>query len=444
MELLDDLLARDLIQDSTDLDAFRARLAEGPITLYYGCDPSADSLHVGNLIGLVVLRRFQLAGHRPIALAGGATGMIGDPGGKSAERNLLADAELTANVDRIREQMGRFVDFDDPVAPAMLVDNRDWTAQISILEFLRDPGKFITVQQMMGKESVRSRLGGDQGLSYTEFSYMLLQANDFAHLAEIHDCELQIGGADQWGNISLGVDLTRRRLARHVHAFTWPLVTRSDGSKYGKTAGGETMWLGAHRMSPYAFYQGWMHLDDANVRRLLAQLTFLSLDEVDEVASAHEAVPEQREGQRRLAHEVTGLVHGTDAAVAAAEASAVLFGGDADAASEAALAMVAEEAGSTAVDRADLGGDGLSVVDVLVSTGLAGSKGEARRLLDQGGVSVNGTKFSSEDRITGGDFRYDSFALLRRGKKRWHVLRIGAPESPEKSAEEVDDTPASR
>ncbi|MEM8905342.1 MAG: tyrosine--tRNA ligase, partial [Actinomycetota bacterium] len=343
MDLFDDLLARGLIQDSTDRDALRARLAEGPVTVYYGCDPSADSLHVGNLIGLVVLRRFQLAGHRPIALAGGATGMIGDPGGKSAERNLLADAELTANVARIREQMARFIDFDDAEAPALLVDNRDWTAEMSVLEFLRDPGKFVTVQQMTGKESVRSRLGSEQGLSYTEFSYMLLQANDYAHLAEHEGCELQIGGADQWGNISLGVDLTRRRLGRHVHAFTWPLLTRADGSKYGKTAGGDTMWLGEQRMSPYAFFQGWMHIDDADVRRLLAQLTFLDLAEVDAVASEHEAEPGRRTGQRRLAQEVTTLVHGAAAAVAAAEASAILFGGDPTTASEAALQMVAGE-----------------------------------------------------------------------------------------------------
>lgn len=444
MELLDDLLARDLIQDSTDLDALRARMAEGPITLYYGCDPSADSLHVGNLIGLVVLRRFQLAGHRPIALAGGATGMIGDPGGKSAERNLLADAELTANVARIREQMARFIDFDDPAAPAVLVDNRDWTGDLPVLEFLRDPGKFVTVQQMMGKESVRSRLGSDQGLSYTEFSYMLLQANDFAHLAAVHDCELQIGGADQWGNISLGVDLTRRRLDRRVHALTWPLVTRSDGSKYGKTAGGETMWLGAHRMTPYAFYQGWMHLDDANVRRLLAQLTFLSLDEVGEIASAHEAEPHRREGQRRLAQEVTGLVHGPEAAAAAAEASAVLFGGEVVDASEAALEMVADEAGSTWFAPAELGGDGAELVEVLVTAGVAASKGEARRLLDQGGVRVNGRPAAPGQRLTSAEFRYDRFALLRRGKKQWHVLRTGSSDSSGKSADEVDDASASR
>jgi tyrosyl-tRNA synthetase len=210
---------------------------------------------------------------------------------------------------------------------------------------------------------VRARLDGEQGLSYTEFSYMLLQANDFAHLAEVHDCELQIGGGDQWGNISLGVDLTRRRLGRHVHAFTWPLVTRADGSKYGKTAGGETMWLGGHRMSPYAFFQGWMHLDDADVRRLLKQLTFLSVEEADEVADAHDAAPEQRTGQRRLAHEVTALVHGAEAATAAAEASGVLFGGDAEAASEAALEMVADEVGSTWLDAGAPGGDGTGMVE---------------------------------------------------------------------------------
>ncbi len=420
VELFDELVTRGLVQDSTDPDALRARLGEGPLSVYYGCDPTSDSLHVGNLIGLVTLRRFQMAGHRPIALAGGATGMIGDPGGRSDERNLLAAEELSANVEIIRRQMSRFVDFDDPETPAVLVDNRDWTTDIAALEFLRDPGKHVTIQQMLAKESVRSRLDAAQGLSFTEFSYMLLQANDYAHLAEVMGCELQIGGADQWGNIALGVDLTRRRLGRRVHGLTWPLLLRADGTKYGKTAGGETMWLGAHRLSPYAFFQGLMQTDDADVDRLLAQLTFLSMAEVDDITAEHRAAPHRRLGQRRLAAEVTALVHGHPAARAAAEASAVLFGAEPSEASPEALDVVAAEVGTVALSTDELT-SGVDAVEVAVRAWDL-SRSEARRLFTQGGVHLNGRPLGVDDHIDASALLGGRVGLLRRGKKRWSAL----------------------
>ncbi len=432
MDLLADLAARGLVHDHTDLDALRARLDAGPVTLYYGCDPTADSLHVGNMIGLLVLRRFQEAGHRPIALAGGATGMIGDPGGRSSERSLLDEDTLATNLLRIREQLARFVSFDHPDVPALLVDNRDWTEPLGVLDFLRDPGKHVTVNQMLAKESVRSRLAGEEGISYTEFSYMLLQANDYAWLAEHEDCELQIGGGDQWGNIALGVDLTRRRLGRRVHGLTWPLMVRSDGVKFGKTAGGDTLWLGAHRMLPYELFQAWMQVDDRDVRAFLLQLTMLSVDEAEEVAAQHADAPHRRLGQRRLAEEVTALVHGPEVTAAAAGATDVLFGGgDPAGAPPDTLDVVATAAPVTDLTTAELaggaGGDrsgGVDLADLMERTGLAASRGEARRLLDQGGVSVNGAVATPGAAVGPRDLLAGRYLLLRRGKRAFAVVRV--------------------
>jgi tyrosyl-tRNA synthetase len=283
--ILDDLEARGLVHDSTDRGELRRRMADGPITLYAGFDPTADSLHAGNLIGLLALRRFQLAGHRPIAVAGGATGMIGDPGGRSEERNLLDDDTLIHNLSCIQEQMARFLDFDPGPTQAELIDNREWTADQPLISFLRDVGKHFTVNQMIAKESVRSRLEGEAGISYTEFSYMLLQANDFAWLHAHRDCILQVGGSDQWGNITAGIDLIRRRAGASVHGLTWPLMTQSDGSKFGKTASG-AVWLGAHKLSPFRFFQYWMQCDDRDVEKFLLQLTLLPVDDVRVIAPA--------------------------------------------------------------------------------------------------------------------------------------------------------------
>ena len=313
MDLLADLDARGLIHDSTDRERLAARLASGPITLYHGIDPSADSLHTGNLIGLMMLRRFQLAGHRPIALAGGATGMIGDPGGRSEERNLLDEDTLRANVAAIKAQIARVLGDE---GEWQLVDNYEWTRDVPLLAFLRDVGKHVTVNQMMARESVRARLESEHGISFTEFSYMLLQANDYWWLHEHEGCELQIGGSDQWGNILSGVDLIRRRSGVAVHALCWPLLTAADGTKLGKTTGAR-IWLDPDRTSPFELFQHFVQTDDRQVRQLLLWLTLLPVEEIDEVVRRHEQAPQHREAQRLLAREVVTLVHGPDAAAGA-------------------------------------------------------------------------------------------------------------------------------
>src|SRR3984893_18469330 len=335
MDFLADLEARGLIQDSTDRDALRDRIQAGPVGVYYGCDPSADSLHVGNLIGLLVLRRFADAGHHPVALAGGATGMIGDPGGRSKERNLLDAETLARNTKRIADQLER-------ISRVLLVNNLGWTASLTLLDFLRDVGKHASVNQMIARESVKARLESEQGISFTEFSYQLLQANDYLHLSRNHGVEIQIGGSDQWGNLLAGVDLIRRADGKHVHAFTWPLLLRSDGKKFGKSEDG-AVWLAADRTSPYQFFQYWMNVADADLERFLLQLTLLPVDDCRAIAAAHAEAPHRRAGQRRLAREITTIVHGPEATAAAEEASAILFGGSPAGASTQALEFLATE-----------------------------------------------------------------------------------------------------
>jgi tyrosyl-tRNA synthetase len=420
MDLLADLEARGLVQDSTDRDALRARLAEGPITLYYGCDPTAASLQMGNLIGLLVLRRFADAGHNPIALAGGATGMIGDPGGRSSERNLLDADTLATNLAGIKRQIARIVGEEVP-----LVDNNAWTGELPLLAFLRDVGKHVTVNHMVAKESVKTRMTSEHGISYTEFSYMLLQANDYWWLHAHEGCELQIGGSDQWGNIVLGVDLIRRRERAHVHALSWPLLLRSDGQKFGKSAGGDTLWLDAGMTSPYQLFQYWMQVPDADVRRYLLQLTLLPVEECHAIADAHETAPEKREGQRHLARANVAIVHGPDAARAAEEASEILFGaGDPLLASEETFASIAGEVPTTLLRAA-----GAPVVDLLAETGLTKSKGEARRALEQGGVYVNGQPVVGLDAtVAEKDLLHGRWLLLRRGKRTYHPVQN--PSSP--------------
>ena len=420
MDILADLEARGLLRDSTDLDALAKRLAEGPITLYYGCDPTADSLHHGNLVGLLVCRRFLEAGHRAIALVGGATGMVGDPSGRSEERNLLDDDVLAYNVAAIKAQVSQILGDDGTWD---LVDNRDWTDGLPLLEFLRDVGKHVTVNTMLHKESVRARLGSEHGISFTEFSYMLLQAHDYLHLHQDRGCELQIGGSDQWGNIALGVDLCRRAAGATVHAFTWALIAKADGTKFGKTAEG-ALWLGAQRTSPYRFFQYWMQADDRDVAPWLRVFTFLSLEEIEALVAEHEQAPERRVAQRVLAREVTAIVHGPEEAAAAEEASAVLFGSDLTEVSEGALAAIAGEVPTSDVPRAEL--LGLPLTELLADrTSLASSRSDARRSLEQGGVYLNNRRVDEDRPVAEGELLFGSYVLLRKGKKSYHLVVAG-------------------
>jgi tyrosyl-tRNA synthetase len=408
MDFLADLEARGLIQDSTDRDALRARITAGQVGVYYGCDPSADSLQVGNLIGLLVLRRFADAGHRPVALAGGATGMIGDPGGRSKERNLLDTETLARNTKRIADQLER-------VSRVPLVNNLGWTGQLTLLDFLRDIGKHASVNQMIARESVKARLESEHGISFTEFSYQLLQANDYLHLSRNHGVEIQIGGSDQWGNLLAGVDLIRRADGKHVHAFTWPLLLRSDGKKFGKSEDG-AVWLAADRTSPYQFFQYWMNVADADIERFLLQLTLLPVEECLAVAAAHAEAPNRREGQRRLAREITTIVHGAEATAAAQEASAILFGGSPAGASAQALEFLATEVPASPFAA------GVTLAAALAATPLASSLSDARRTISQGAASVNGEVVPADRPLTDADLLYNRWLLLRKGKRNYHVL----------------------
>lgn len=418
MSLLADLDARGLLHDTTDRAALEARLSAGPIGVYVGFDPTADSLHAGNLLGQVMLRRFQLAGHRPVVLAGGATGMVGDPGGRSEERNLLDRETLAHNVACVKKQLERILDFDGPCA-ARLVDNADWTAPMSALDFLRDVGKHFTVNQMVAKESVRARMESEHGISYTEFSYMLLQANDFRHLCEHESVEMQMGGSDQWGNITAGIELIRRRTGKHAFGLTWPLLTRSDGAKMGKSVHG-ALWLDPDKTSPYQFRQYWIQLPDDDVERFLLQLTLRSVDDVAAIVAEHRAAPEKRIGQRALATDVTALVHGADAERAAAEAADVLFGGDPTRASRAALDAVAREVPSTTLSRAQLS----DLVAVLTTTQLAQSNSDARRTLGQKGFRANGQTIADDTDLSTVSLLAGEYLLLRRGKTQHHLVRV--------------------
>ena len=419
VDLITDLEARGLVHDSTDRAALRTRLDEGPITLYAGFDPTADSLHVGHLVPLLMLRRFQDAGHRPLALAGGATGLIGDPSGRSGERRLLDGAQVAANVEAIQPQLSRLLDFDGPAA-ATLVNNLDWTQEVRLLDFLREVGKHATVNQMVAKESVKARMESTEGISYTEFTYMLLQANDFHHLHVQRGCQLQVGGSDQWGNITAGIDLIRRRSGAAVHGFTVPLVTRADGTKFGKSEG-ENVWLDPQRTSPYRMFQYFVNADDRDVEPFLFQLTLVPTAEVHEVVAAHRADPRQRTGQRRLAQEMTSLVHGAAESYAAEAASAVLFGGSVLGVDVATRDTLAGVVPTTTVARDEVL-RGLDVVDLLVRTGVASSKGDARRTLEQGGCSVNGRRVDLDTIVGEADLLHDRYVLLRKGKRHYHLV----------------------
>jgi len=422
--ILEDLIARGLFQDSTDKEQMQKRLADSPITLYCGFDPTADSLHLGHLVPLLTLRRFQDAGHRPIALAGGATGMVGDPSGRSEERNLLDQNELSSNVAAVAAQLKSFLRFDaeskkDGTA-ALLVDNREWTVEVNILDFLRDVGKHVTVGTMLAKESVKARLSSDQGLSFTEFSYMLLQANDFFELHENYGCEMQIGGSDQWGNITAGIDMIRRRSSSTAYGLTVPLVTRSDGAKFGKTAEG-TVWLDPKRTLPYELHQYLINIDDRDVEKLLLQLTLVSVQEISELMNEHFKSPEERIAQQRLATEVCRLVHGDAEAEQAVLATRGLFGNDSDL--ENSLESLRGAIPETEVQVSELKKGNESLIDVLVLSGLCSSRGDARRTISAGGISVNGARQSNDAVSLPKEVLVDAeYVLIQKGKKNRHLL----------------------
>lgn len=426
MTILDDLRWRGLFADCTDLDALTQRIAQGPLTLYCGFDPTADSLHVGNLVPLLALRRFQLQGHHPIVLAGGATGMVGDPSGKSGERNLQTPAQVEHNIASIKAQLTKFLDFNTSANPARLVNNYDWTAPVSILEFLRDVGKHISVNAMIAKDSVRSRMDDrEAGISFTEFSYMLLQGFDFCHLRQSHQCELQIGATDQWGNITVGTELTRKKLGATVWGLVFPLLTKADGSKYGKTATG-TVWLDPKRTSPYRFYQFFVNSEDADAVKLLKTLTFLSSDEIGALETELKTNPGARVAQKTLAREMTALVHGPERLAGAIKASEVLFGGAIDGLSNEDFQDVVAEAPNVAVEKSKLEAAGTPLLDLLVLSQLCPSKGQARKDVEGGGIYVNNVRVNESSRaVTTNDLLFGHYVLLRKGKRTYAALKTG-------------------
>lgn len=426
MGIIEELEWRDLISDCTDWEGLQERLAKGPITLYCGFDPTADSLHVGSLVPLLALRRFQLCGHHPIAVAGGATGSIGDPSGKTAERQLLTHELLKANIEGVKVQLGSFMEFEGVENAAQLVDNADWTAPLSFLDVLRDIGKHFKVNAMVSKESVRARMEDrDVGISYTEFSYMILQALDFHYLCETQDCELQVGGSDQWGNITAGIDLIHRKQNRQAYGLTLPLITNADGTKFGKTESG-AVWLDVNRTSIYQFYQFWVRVDDRDVVRYLKYFTFLSRDEVEELASQHEAEPHARIAHKALAREVTALVHGEEAVTEAIRASEILFGGELEGITEATFREVAGEVPTCELSTDRFGGEGLWLPELLHEAGLAQSRGQARKDVKGGGLYVNGKRIDDEQhKLTASDLMFGKYVLLRRGKRNYAVVIAG-------------------
>jgi tyrosyl-tRNA synthetase len=423
-DVLADLAWRGMLHQVTD-DELGKKLATEPFVVYYGVDATADSLHVGHLIGVIALRRLQRAGHRPIVLVGGGTTLIGDPSGKESERPMRPVEEIRANVAGIRRQLERFLEFGSGPAQALLLDNAEWLCALPLTDFLRDVGKHFTVNMMIAKESVRARLESrEQGISYTEFSYMLLQAYDFLHLYDGYGCRLQIGGSDQWGNITTGVELVRKARGDEVYGFTWPLLTKADGTKFGKTETG-TVWLDGRRTSPYQFFQYWVRQDDRDVVRILRLFTDLDAGRIEELERAVEERPERREAQQVLAFELTAAVHGREEAGAARRAASALYEGDLAAMDERTLLDVFAEAPSATLGREELDGDGLSLVDLLVAAGVSASRSAARRETEQGGIYVNDRREGDpERRVRPADLLAGGYVVLRRGKRNYHLVRF--------------------
>ncbi len=417
-----------MIQDS--MPGTEEHLMEAMRSAYVGIDPTADSLHIGHLVGVMGLKHFQLAGHKPVALVGGATGMIGDPSGKSSERNLLDEKTLRHNQDAIKEQLSRFLDFEsDAENAAIIVNNYDWMKNFSFLEFIRDVGKHITVNYMMAKDSVKKRLSSESavGMSFTEFTYQLVQGYDFLHLYRDKQCTLQMGGSDQWGNITTGTELIRRIDAGKGYALTWPLITKADGTKFGKTEGGN-IWLDAERTSPYKFYQYWLNTSDVDAEKYIKIFTFLTREEIEGLISEHKEAPHLRVLQKRLAEEITTMVHSKDELENAIKASEILFGNstgdDLKKLNEKTFLDVFDGVPLTEISQADIE-SGLDIIAALAEKGgFLKSNGEARRALKENSISVNKEKVQDDYSITSKDLINNKFVLLQRGKKNYFVLRI--------------------
>jgi tyrosyl-tRNA synthetase len=427
-DIVADLKWRGLIHQTTDEAQLAKWLNEGVRTLYAGFDPTADSLHVGHLMAVMILRRFQKAGHRPIALVGGATGMIGDPSGKSEERNLLSVETLRSNVAAMERQLRQFLEFDAGDNRALLLNNYDWMSRFSYLEFLRDIGKHFPVNVMLSKDSVKNRIERDTGISYTEFSYMLLQAYDFVYLNRQHACELQVGGSDQWGNITAGIDLGRRMHAAQLFGMTCPLLTTSEGKKMGKTERG-AVWLSAEKTSPYQFYQYWINVADADAGVCLRFLTELSHAEIEALDASRAAEPQLRNSQKRLAEELTRLVHGEAGLAAAQRATQTFFdvlgGAEISNLSDAQLGEIFADVPSKTLQKSKLDPPGFPILDAFVEAGLAKSKGEARRTLEQGGVYINNRRQDDASKaLTTADLASETTIVLRSGKKKYALLRF--------------------
>lgn len=421
--ILEELRWRGLIYDQTD--GVENLLKQQKVTLYNGFDPTGDSLHIGHLVPMMGLARFQRMGHTPIAIAGGGTGMIGDPSGRSSERNLLTLEEVEANVAKIKKQLSSLLDFEVKSNPARIMNNADWLLKLDMMAFMRDIGKHFTINYMMAKDSVKSRLERDEGISYTEFSYMLLQAYDFDHLFTQHGCVLQTGGSDQWGNIVAGVELIRRMRSEKAHGLVYPLITQADGSKFGKTADGTNMWLDPEQTSPYRFYQFWLNTDDGDAINYLKYFTWLGKPTIDELQNALFERPHERAAQRRLAQEMTGMIHGETAVAKAERAAQVLFGGDLEGLDAADIADIFADVPSSEMAGHLFAGEGRSIVDLLADTGVASSKGDARRAVQGGGIYLNNQRVTGVDvQVTMADSIDGRFLVLRKGRKRYHLVRI--------------------
>ena len=427
MSILEELQWRGLLYDASE--GVAERLAAGPTTLYIGFDPTASSLHVGSLLQILGLARMQRYGHRPIALVGGGTGMIGDPSGKSQERQLLTPDKVQENLVGLREQLGRFLDFGDDESSALLVDNGDWLMSTNLVDFLRDIGKHFTVNYMMAKDSVKTRIDKEEGLSFTEFSYMLLQSYDFLVLFDKYDCQLQMGGSDQWGNITAGAELVRKLRRKKAYGLVQPLVTTSSGVKFGKTESG-TIWLDAERTSPYRFYQFWMNTADADVVRYLKYFTWLTQDEINELEASHASSPQERAAHKKLASEVTSMVHGETALERAVRSSEVLFGASVEDLAKDELLDIFDDVPSSRQSKGDFVGDGKALVDVMVESGLAASKGAAKRLVRDGGAYVNNRRIRDERaRLTQDDLLHGHLLVLRSGQKKYHLVDLAEGEA---------------